>query len=58
MDFSLSEEQSALQDLARKILEDLATNERLKQIEASEPVFDRELWSELAKANLLSVAIP
>jgi alkylation response protein AidB-like acyl-CoA dehydrogenase len=58
MDFSLSEEQTAVRDLARKILEDLASNERLKAVEASDPVFDRELWSELAKANLLGVTIP
>ena len=57
MDFSLTEEQTAVRDLARKILDDLATNERLKRVEAEEPVFDRELWSALAKANLLGVAI-
>lgn len=58
MDFSLSEEQTAVRDLARKILEDLASNERLKQVEAEPPVFDRALWGELAKANLLGVAVP
>jgi alkylation response protein AidB-like acyl-CoA dehydrogenase len=58
MDFSLTEEQTAVRDLARKILEDLATNDRLKEVEAAAPVFDRELWGELAKANLLGVAIP
>jgi alkylation response protein AidB-like acyl-CoA dehydrogenase len=58
MDFSLSEEQTAVRELARKILEDLAGNERLKRAEAADPVFDRELWRELAKANLLGVAIP
>jgi alkylation response protein AidB-like acyl-CoA dehydrogenase len=57
MDFSLSEEQNAVRELARKILEDLASNERLKRVEAADPVFDRELWRELAKANLLGVAI-
>jgi len=58
MDFSFSDEQVALRDLARKILEDLATNERLKEIESKDPVFDEKLWSELAKANLVGVAIP
>ncbi len=57
MDFSYSEDQSALRELARKILEDRATHERLKQIEASADAVDRELWAELAKANLLGVAI-
>ena len=58
MDFSLTDEQVALRDLARKILEDIATNDRLKEIESKDPVFDEKLWSELAKANLLGVAIP
>ena len=58
MDFNFTEEQTAVRDLARKILEDLATNERLKDVEASQPVFDRELWEALAQANLLGVAIP
>ena len=58
MDFSLTEEQTAVRDLARKILADLASNERLKQVESQEPVFDCELWQELAKANLLGVAVP
>jgi len=58
VDFSYSEDQSALRELARKILEDRVTQERLKQIEASADGVDRELWTELAKANLLGVAIP
>jgi len=57
MDFSLTEEQSTVRELARKILEDLASNDRIRQVEAEEPVFDRDLWRELAKANLLGVAI-
>ena len=58
MDFSLSDEQVELRDLARKILEDIATNDRLKEIESKQPVFDEKLWGELAKANLVGVAIP
>ena len=52
MDFSLSDEQVQLRELARKILSDLATNERLKDIEASAPVFDEDLWQELGRSNL------
>ena len=37
MDFSFSDEQNELRELARKILGDLVTNERLKDIEAREP---------------------
>ncbi|HBZ72487.1 MAG TPA: acyl-CoA dehydrogenase [Deltaproteobacteria bacterium] len=57
MDFAYSEDQQSLRELARKILEDRATHERLKQVESSEDRVDRELWAELAKANLLGVAI-
>ncbi|MGH3579108.1 MAG: acyl-CoA dehydrogenase family protein, partial [Mycobacterium sp.] len=35
-----------------------ATVERVKVVEASEERFDRQLWAELAKANLLGIAIP
>ena len=57
MDFSFSDEQNELRELARKILSDLATNERLKDVEASSPVFDEQLWRELGRSNLLGVAI-
>jgi hypothetical protein len=58
MDFAWSEEQSALRELARKILEEQATPERIREIERSEDRLDRALWRELAKANLLGVALP
>jgi alkylation response protein AidB-like acyl-CoA dehydrogenase len=57
MDFSFSDEQNELRELARKILGDLATNERLKDVEASSPVFDEQLWRELGRSNLLGLAI-
>ncbi|MEE9609184.1 MAG: acyl-CoA dehydrogenase family protein [Myxococcota bacterium] len=58
MDFSFSEEQEEVRNLARKILEDLATHERLNEIEASADGIDRQLWKELAKANLLGLGLP
>ena len=58
MDFSLSEEQQEVRDLARKILEDLSTHESLRQVEAGAEGIDRALWQELAKANLLGVGLP
>jgi alkylation response protein AidB-like acyl-CoA dehydrogenase len=60
MDFSFSEEQEAVRDLAGRIFTDLATNERLRELE-NEPdgdYFDRKLWSELAAAGLLGIALP
>ena len=58
MDFSFTEDQDALRELTRKILGDLATPERIGAIEKSEEWFDRELWAELGKANLLGVGLP
>ena len=43
MDFSFGEEEQAVSELARKILEDQATNERLKELEASEAAYDETL---------------
>ena len=57
MDFSLSDEQKSLRDLARQILQDKATNERLRALENGPEVWDAELWAELAKANLLGIAV-
>ncbi len=57
MDFSYSETQQEVQNLARKILEDLVTNDRLKEVEATDEVFDRALWKELAKANMLGLGV-
>jgi 3-oxocholest-4-en-26-oyl-CoA dehydrogenase beta subunit len=60
MDFSFSEEQEAVRDLAARIFSDLATHERLKDLE-SEPDgdrFDHKIWGELAAAGLLGIALP
>ncbi|MDJ0789683.1 MAG: acyl-CoA dehydrogenase family protein [Myxococcota bacterium] len=58
MDFELREEEQAVADLAREIIEDQATNERLKELEAGGQKRDDKLWSALAEANLLGTAIP
>ena len=58
MDFSFSEEQQEIQNLAAQILGDKVTHERLKEIEASPEWFDRDLWAELAKAGLVGIALP
>lgn len=58
MDFSFSEEQQAVQDLAAQIFEGQATAERVREVEAGAERFDRELWAELAKAGLLGIALP
>lgn len=59
MDFAFTDEQVELRDLAARLFDDVVTQERLREIEASEePGFDRKLWSALAEAGLLGVAIP
>jgi alkylation response protein AidB-like acyl-CoA dehydrogenase len=58
MDFTLSEEQQAIADLAARIFEDQATPERVKEVEGGTDRFDRALWSKLAEANLLGIALP
>ncbi len=57
MDFSLSEEQQDVQQLAEKILAREATVDRLKALEAGDERFDEQLWQHLAEAGLLGVAI-
>jgi len=58
MDFTPSEEQSSIRDLARGIFEKEVTPERVKTIELREDWFDRELWATLAEAGLLGLAVP
>jgi alkylation response protein AidB-like acyl-CoA dehydrogenase len=59
MDFSFSDEQRQIAELAKQIFEDKASHERVRHIErAGGPRFDRELWAEVAKAGLLGIAVP
>ena len=58
MDFSLSDEQQTIRDLAARIFEDRATVERVRDVEQSEERFDRALWAALAESNLLGIALP
>jgi alkylation response protein AidB-like acyl-CoA dehydrogenase len=59
MDFSLTQEQTDVAALARQILTDGATPERMKALEGGDgPRFDRSLWADLAEAGLLGVAVP
>jgi alkylation response protein AidB-like acyl-CoA dehydrogenase len=58
MDFTFSEEQDAVRDLATQVFEGHATPERVKEVERSEERVDRELWRALADAGLLAIAVP
>src|SRR5262245_19054746 len=57
MDFSLSDDQEALRELARKIFADRCSHERMKALESGE-WYDPGLWKELARANLPAIALP
>jgi 3-oxocholest-4-en-26-oyl-CoA dehydrogenase beta subunit len=59
MDFSFTDDQEALAALARQILTDRVTHESLTALEAGDGErFDPALYSELATADLLGVAVP
>ena len=59
MDFSYTDEQQAIIDLAKRLLGERSTPERLKAIERSGgPRFRPRAVGEVAKAGLLGIAIP
>ncbi|WP_203335821.1 acyl-CoA dehydrogenase family protein [Nocardioides limicola] len=58
MDFRFTPESDEAASLAASILHDLATNERMKQVEAGGDRFDRDLLRSLGEAGLISLAIP
>ena len=58
MDFTLSDEQIAVRDLASQLFTDLAPSDRVKAVEATPDRVDRELWAALATAGLLALAVP
>jgi alkylation response protein AidB-like acyl-CoA dehydrogenase len=58
MDFTYSEEQDAVRELAAQIFSERSTHEHLKELEAEagdEGPIDRDLWRELANAGLLGI---
>lgn len=63
MDFAYTEEQQELVGLVEQILTERVTHETLTALEATvtkdgAPRFDRELWGELAKADILGIGLP
>ena len=57
MDFAFSDDQNAVRDLARGILEKEVTVERLKRLERDGEWLDRGLWTTLAEAGLLGLVV-
>ncbi|HWW44712.1 MAG TPA: acyl-CoA dehydrogenase family protein [Acidimicrobiia bacterium] len=59
MDFSFTEEQQAVSDLAKRILEDKVTDDLLRTIESEGAGrFDRAVWDALGTAGLLGIGLP
>ncbi|WP_041313750.1 acyl-CoA dehydrogenase family protein [Mycobacterium sp. JS623] len=58
MDFTFTEEQETIANIARQLFEHRATPERLTELEADDQRYDASLWRELASADLLGIALP
>lgn len=58
MDFTLTDEQKAIAELADRILADHLTPERLAAVEARPDWFAAEVWQQLARTDLLGVSLP
>ena len=58
MDFAPTEEQLAIRDLAGQILGDQLPSEAIREIELGDQWFAPAVWAELAKADLLGIALP
>ena len=58
MDFRLDDDLVEAQGLARAILSDKATTERVREVEGTGTRVDDALWAELGRAGLLGIAVP
>jgi len=58
MDFTFTEEQAAVSEASAAVFGGRAGTERVAEIERTPDRFDDVLWAELAKANLLGLAVP
>jgi alkylation response protein AidB-like acyl-CoA dehydrogenase len=58
MDFTLTEEQQAIADLAHRILSEKLPPERLRELEQTDEWFADDVWAELGQADLLGIALP
>src|SRR4051812_33395143 len=58
MDFDLSEDQLALRDGARELLDGLASPERVRAHTAGGDGYDRALWRAMAEQGWLGIEVP
>ena len=57
MDFSFSEDQTAIRDLASQIFSDRTTDEFLLSFDRNDDVYDDALWTTLVEQGLLGITI-
>jgi acyl-CoA dehydrogenase len=58
MDFTFSEEQLEIRELAAKLFAGRASTDRVRDVERTDDRIDRELWADLASTGLLGLALP
>lgn len=58
MDFTLTEEQEAIRDLASRILTEKLPADRLRRLEEQGTWFADDVWTELANAGLIGICLP
>ena len=58
MDFTLTDEQLAIADLAHRILSEQLPPERLRELEQTDDWFADDVWRALGQADLLGIALP
>src|SRR3546814_1734196 len=58
MDLTLTDEQSAIRELAARILEERLPAERLRELEATDTWHADDVWRDLGAAGLLGAAVP
>ena len=58
MDFEYSENQTAIEDLAKQILEDCVPTDQILKLVEADGWYDQKTWKSLADASLLGVALP
>ncbi len=58
MDFTLTDEQQAIADLAHRILSEQLPPERLRTLEQTDAWFADDVWRALGEADLLGIVLP
>jgi len=58
MDFTFSDEQQAISELAYRILSERLPAARIRELEQTDTWFADDVWAELGRADLLGIALP